>query len=392
MEDQNPGSAWTLERARASHFTDEKQPAPPGVVSFVGIDKGPPILPFRLSLLALLTFASIVILSCGGSANSSSPSSSPGAGGATTQATARSSGNGGQALSTVDLVARLRPSVVHIQADTAVGTGLIIDTEGHVVTNNHVITGGGSDPATDITVTTSDGRDHASQIVGRDVPTDLAVLKIQADNLQGVELGESSKAQVGEPVVAMGHALNLPGGPTVTTGVVSAVNREIDEEGINIPDAIQTDAAINPGNSGGPLANSRGQVIGITTAVIRGNAEGIGLAISIDSAKPIIDELISTGQVNRGFLGINIASVDSFAAVSCGVQEDNGVLIAGVQNGSPAANAGLRACDVLTRVGESDINNTGDLFRALTRHRAGETVTVNYVRGGESQSAELRLG
>ena len=197
--------------------------------------------------------------------------------------------NGGQALSTVDLVARLRPSVVHIQADTAVGTGLIIDTEGHVVTNNHVITGGGSDPATDITVTTSDGRDHASQIVGRDVPTDLAVLKIQADNLRGVELGESSKAQVGEPVVAMGHALNLPGGPTVTTGVVSAVNREIDEEGINIPDAIQTDAAINPGNSGGPLANSRGQVIGITTAVIRGNAEGIGLAISIDSAKPIID-------------------------------------------------------------------------------------------------------
>src|SRR5206468_12693565 len=173
MEDQNPGSAWTLERARASHFTDERQAAPPGGVSFVGIDKGPPTLPFRLSLLALLTFASIVILSCGGSANSSSPSSSPGAGGATTQATAQSSGNGGQALSTVDLVARLRPSVVHIQADTAVGTGLIIDTEGHVVTNNHVITGGGSDPATDITVTTSDGRDHASQIVGRDVPTDL---------------------------------------------------------------------------------------------------------------------------------------------------------------------------------------------------------------------------
>jgi len=299
----------------------------------------------------------------------------------------------GSDLTPVEIVKLLRPSVVHIQAGDAVGTGFIIDKEGHIVTNNHVITGGGSNVARNITVTLNDGRQEDAEVVGRDAPTDIAVLKIEAEGLDPVELGQSSKLQVGEAVLAMGHALNLPGGPTVTTGVVSALNRTIDENGINIPDAIQTDASINPGNSGGPLVNMRGEVVGITTAVIRGNAEGIGLAISIDSAKPIIDELIKNGSIDRGVLGIRIASEGSpFAVFQCGLDSFDGVLVASVDDNTGAARAGLQPCDIITGIADTDITNSGDLFRALTEHRAGETVKVKYERNGRERTTDVTLG
>jgi S1-C subfamily serine protease len=191
----------------------------------------------------------------------------------------------------------------------------------------------------------------------------------------------------------MGHALNLPGGPTVTTGVVSALNRTIDESGINIPDAIQTDASINPGNSGGPLVNMQGRVVGITTAVIRGDAEGIGLAISIDSAKPVIDELIKSGKVNRGFLGVQIAPQGSaFATFQCGLDTFDGVLVGGVQRNTPAGQGGLQPCDIITSISDTKITNSGDLFSALTDHRAGEKVTIRFQRNGREQSTEVTLG
>jgi len=307
--------------------------------------------------------------------------------------TVSTNSNNGETLTPVELVKLLRPSVVHIQADGSVGTGFIIDTDGHIVTNNHVITGGTNTLARSITVTLSDGSEHSAEVVGRDPPTDIAVLNIDAEDLDPLDLGSSSDLEVGEGVLAMGHALNLPGGPTVTTGVVSAINRVIEEGDINIPDAIQTDASINPGNSGGPLVNMRGQVVGITTAVIRGNAEGIGLAISIDSAKPIIDELISTGEVNRGVLGIRIAQPgDSFAFFQCGLDTFEGVLIYQVQSNAGADEAGLQPCDIITGINDTDINTTGDLFRALTEHRAGETVEVTYERNGRENSVEVPLG
>ena len=306
--------------------------------------------------------------------------------------------------STVDLVEALRPSVVHILAETSidvfgqttpqsgVGTGFIIDTDGHIVTNNHVITDGNGAPVDSITVTLADGREFEAEVVGRDAPTDVAVLQIDADDLVPVAIGQSSELRVGQEVVAMGNALNLPGGPTVTKGVISAVNRLIQEENVTIQDAIQTDAAINPGNSGGPLVNANGEVIGITTAVIRGNAEGIGLAISIDSAEPIIQELIANGEVDRGFLGVNILEITESLASQFDLPVDQGIGITLVQEGGPADDAGLLEDDIIVRIEDTEIETSADLFQVLSDHRAGEEVTVTYYRGANEETTELTLG
>jgi S1-C subfamily serine protease len=352
-----------------------------------------------LSLLALPLVAAAVLSACtGGNSNTSDPTP------ATTAEPASLNTGSIPAGSTIDLVRRLTPSVVHIASEAAttdvfgqlvpqrgVGTGFIIDGDGRIVTNNHVVEIDGQ-AAQRITVTLSDGRQFPARIVGRDQATDVAVLKIDADGLSPVKLGSSAALMVGQDVVAIGNALDLPGGPTVTRGVVSAVNRVIQEGGVSIPDAIQTDAAINPGNSGGPLLNMSGEVVGITTAVIRGNAEGIGLAISIDSAKPIVDELIANGKIDRGLLGVNISPITPSAAQTCGIEETVGILLSRVDSSAPAGKAGLRACDVLQKLSSVELRSTGDLFRALTKHRAGETVEVSYLRDGDEKTAEVTLG
>ncbi|MDP2674822.1 MAG: trypsin-like peptidase domain-containing protein, partial [Dehalococcoidia bacterium] len=243
-----------------------------------------------------------------------------------------------------------------------------------------------------ITVTLSDGRQFQARIVGRDAPTDLAVLKIDADGLTPVELGSSAGLQVGESVVAIGNALDLPGGPTVTQGVVSAKGRLIQENDVTIPDAIQTDASINPGNSGGPLVNMRGQVVGITTAVIRGQAEGIGLAIAIDSAEPIVQELIDVGRVDRGFLGVSMVEITPSLAESFGLAVDHGIGLQSLEPGGPADAAGLRQGDIIVKLAGEEIKNSGDLFKALTENRAGDRVEVEFFRGSSQKSAEITLG
>ncbi|MCH8921510.1 MAG: trypsin-like peptidase domain-containing protein [Chloroflexi bacterium] len=304
-----------------------------------------------------------------------------------------------------DVVEELTPSVVHILSEAAtldvfgqvtptrgVGTGFIIDEEGHIVTNNHVITVDGGQPAQQITVTLSDGRQFQARIVGRDPPSDLAVLQIDADGLTPVELGSSEALQVGDDVLAIGNALDLPGGPTVTKGVVSAKGRLIQQDGITIPDVIQTDAAINPGNSGGPLVNRFGQVVGITTAVIRGDAEGIGLVISIDSARPIVEELIEEGQVKRGLLGVTITEITPSLAESFGLAVDRGIGLRDVSDGGPADEAGLQPGDIIVELGGEEISNSGDLFNVLAENRAGDTVTVEFYRDGSLESAEVTLG
>jgi len=306
---------------------------------------------------------------------------------------------------TTELVELLRPSVVHIRSEAAtlddfgqlvpsggVGTGFIVDNDGHIVTNNHVISTSNGDAADNITITLDDGSQHDATIAGRDPPTDIAVLKIDADNLNPATLGDSSALQVGEDVIAIGNALDLPGGPTVTKGVVSALGRLIQESNVSIPDAIQTDAAINPGNSGGPLVNVDGEVVGITTAVIRGNAEGIGLAISIDTAEPIVQELISEGRVNRGFLGVTIQEITPSLAQQFDLAVDHGVGIRGVQPGGPADEAGLGQGDIIVRVGSSEIRTSGDLFAALTEHRAGDVIEVEYFHNGNRETTEVTLG
>ncbi len=306
---------------------------------------------------------------------------------------------------TTDLVQQLRPSVVHILSEAAtldvfgqvtpssgVGTGFIIDKSGHIVTNNHVVTGANGEAVREITVTLDDGREFPATIVGRDPPTDLAVLKIDASDLAPIQLGDSARLLVGEDVVAIGNALNLPGGPTVTKGVVSALGRLIQESNVTIPDAIQTDAAINPGNSGGPLVNMTGQVIGITTAVIRGDAEGIGLAISIDSAEPVIAELIADGRVKRGLLGVTIVEITPSLAQSFDLAVDHGIGLRAVESEGPADRAGLAQGDIIVALEGLEINTSGDLFRALTEHRAGDTVSLDYFHNGEERSVEVTLG
>ncbi|MGH9203367.1 MAG: S1C family serine protease, partial [Vicinamibacterales bacterium] len=294
-------------------------------------------------------------------------------------------------------------SVVHILSETAtidvfgqlvpssgVGTGFLIDENGTIVTNNHVVTGNDGQAVDEITVTLFDDREFSAEIVGRDQPTDVAVLRIDADDLTPLTLGSSSALRVGEDVVAIGNALNLPGGPTVTKGVVSALGRLIQEANVTIPDAIQTDAAINPGNSGGPLVNINGEVVGITTAVI-GGAEGIGLAISIDSARPIIEELINEGRVRRGVLGMTIVEITPALARSFDLAVDHGVGIREVVANGPADDAGLVQGDIVVRLEEVEVRTSADLFRALTKHRAGDVVEVEFFHNGTNEVKKVTL-
>jgi S1-C subfamily serine protease len=352
-----------------------------------------PIVP---TVVAIAISFALLSAACGGGGGKATPTPGP-------SPTAIVSPEPGAGASGV--VERLRPSVVHILSEAAtldvfgqvtpsrgVGTGFVIDDEGHIVTNNHVITVEGGGQAQQITVTMADGSQYDAEVVGRDEPTDLAVLQIDGRDLTPAELGSSEDLRVGEDVLAIGNALDLPGGPTVTRGVVSAKGRLIQEQSVTIPDAIQTDASINPGNSGGPLVNLGGEVVGITTAVIRGEAEGIGLAISIDSAEPIIQELIDKGRIDRGFLGVTIVEITPALADSFGLAVDHGLGLQTVDAGSPADDAGLRAGDVVVEIAGQDVTNSGDLFRLLTEHRAGETVTVNYYRGQARGSAEVTLG
>jgi len=305
-------------------------------------------------------------------------------------------------LTTVEIVRRLRPSVVRVLTEGAtldifgravpsqgVGTGVILDEEGHIVTNYHVLVVGNA-VGRRISVTLDDQRTFTAQVVGVDPPTDLAVLQVAADGLTPATLGRAADLPVGADVVAIGQALGLEGEPTVTRGVVSAKGRVIREDPYTINDAIQTDASINPGNSGGPLVNSYGEVVGINTAIIQG-AQNIGFAISVDLVKPIVEELIKEGRVSRGFLGIDIVDITPSLASTFDLPVDYGVGITNVQRGSPADLGGLLPEDIIVRLADQEIDNNGDLLQALTVHRAGETVEVQYYRGHELRKTEVTL-
>jgi serine protease Do len=354
---------------------------------------------FPALLVAVLLVSATALAACG------EDNASPSATSSGTNSTQPAQSSNGISQPTAELVKLLRPSVVHIKSETAtlgdfgqlvpsagVGTGFVIDDKGHIATNNHVISTDSGDPAQNITVTLDDGTEHDATIVGRDPPTDLAVLKIDANNLKPATIGDSAKLQVGDEVIAIGNALDLPGGPTVTKGVVSALGRLIQEQNVSIPGAIQTDAAINPGNSGGPLVDAKGEVIGITTAVIRGNAEGIGLAISTGTAAPIVQELIDKGKVERGFLGVTIQEITPQLAQQFDLPVDHGVGIRSVQSDSPADNAGLQTGDIIVKLGDAEISTSGDLFGALAAHRAGDVVEVQYYHDGDLTTTQVTLG
>ncbi len=276
------------------------------------------------------------------------------------------------------------------------GTGFIIDPAGFIVTNNHVIEGA---ERLRVVLPPPDNRVFDAQLVGADPLTDLAVLKIDGQNLPTVPLGNSSTLQVGQWVVAVGNALALEGGPTVTAGVVSALGREVSEPGSQprtagptLSDLIQTDAAINPGNSGGPLVNLQGEVVGVNT-LGAAEANTIGFAVSIDSAKPVIAQLRENGRVVRGYLGVQLETVTPSVAAAEGLPRNSGVVVRQVQAGTPAERGGLRTGDVISAINDVPVNDLGDLQRAfISRFRPGDTVTLRINRGGNEQTVQATLG
>jgi len=307
----------------------------------------------------------------------------------------------GAELSTQELVAKVAPAVVSIVVETVsynwfwqavpqtgAGSGIIISSDGYIVTNNHVV-----EDAEKVTVTLSDGRTFDATVVGTDAQTDLAVVKIDASNLSYLHFLSNSLEQLSvlDPVVAVGNALALPGGPTWTTGVVSNLGRSIEEEtGVVLDDLIQTDAAINAGNSGGPLLGVAGQVIGINVA-IASNAENIGFAISTDTAIPVVQSLIAEGKVVRPWLGVSVATVTPAIQQYYHLSIGAGALITSVSSGSPASEAGLRAGDVIVKMDDGDINTAAELTTTISSHQIGDQVEIVYYRGNVQQVASATL-
>jgi putative serine protease PepD len=303
------------------------------------------------------------------------------------------------------VASQVLPSVVTISASgtggSGTGSGEIIKSDGYILTNNHVISiaaDGGS-----VEVLFSDGASVPATIVGRDVLTDLAVLKVQStEGMKPIALGSSSSVQVGQPVVALGAPLGLSG--TVTSGIVSALDRTVEVPADNdqsalLVSAVQTDAAINPGNSGGALVNCAGQLVGVPSAGATvpnpsggssaGNI-GIGFAIPVDIAKTISDEIIATGQATHSYFGLQTVPIPDSAATQGGVPE--GLFVAGVVANGPAAQAGLRKGDVITKIDGQPATSNVQLQELTITKRAGDTVTLDYVRDGKQATATVTLG
>ncbi len=249
------------------------------------------------------------------------------------------------------------------------GSGIIIDAEGHIATNNHVV-----ENSNDIIVVLNDGREIPAKVIGKDAATDLAVIKVDEKNLPYAELGDSSKLEVGELAVAIGSPMGTDFAGSVTAGIISGLNRKV-PVGDKSMTLIQTDAAINPGNSGGALVNSAGQVIGINTVkFIESRVEGMGFAIPINEAKPIIKQLIENKKVSRPILGIQGQTIDKKTADQ--YQVPQGVLVVSVYSGSGAEKAGLQRGDIITKIDDKTINTIEEVIEIVKNHKTGDVLKV----------------
>src|SRR5688572_26262996 len=255
------------------------------------------------------------------------------------------------------------------------GSGVIFDAKnGYIVTNAHVV-----DNATEITVTLQDGRDLAATVLGSDVPSDVAVLKVAPENLIQVAMGDSTKIEVGDYVVAIGNPFGLQ--HTVTSGIVSGLGRSgINPDGYE--DFIQTDASINPGNSGGALVNIKGELVGINSAILSrsGGNIGIGFAIPVNMARGVMDQLLKYGEVKRGLLGVSIYSLTPDTAKALNLPSTQGVLVSQVSEGSAADRAGIKAGDVITSINNQPIKSNSELRNAIGLSRIGDKLDVALIR------------
>ncbi|HEX8106012.1 MAG TPA: trypsin-like peptidase domain-containing protein [Solirubrobacteraceae bacterium] len=347
---------------------------------------------------ALATAAVVAVLALTGVFDGTDPK------GAAAGATARA-GTGGisaaPAASVADIYERVSPGVVFVSARTgrgalpylgpgggraSSGSGFVVDPKGTIVTNQHVVDG-----ASDVRVRFGeDGDPIRARIVGQDPSTDLAVLRIDPDDVEGglkaLALGESKTLRPGEATIALGAPFGLAG--TVTTGIVSALDREIESpNGFPIAGVVQTDAAINPGNSGGPLLDSAGRVIGVNSQIAtngQSNANsGVGFAVPIDTVKEVVPLLERDGKVDRPYLGVSTSEPTGAA---------DGALVRSVIPGGPSAKAGLRAGDRIVRVGDRAVRAPEDVAAAIAERKPGEKVAVRFVRGGGERTATVELG
>ena len=389
-------------------------PAPPTAFPFGGTPTPPAVAPAKRRGGRAVFATSVVTASLlvGGAA---------GVGGAAAWDQWGSSGSGGSALTatrstsqvvdsptqaaasgSVEQVAQdVLPSVVKIEVsgpqESGSGSGIILSSDGQILTNNHVVEIAGSSGS--ISVSFNDGSSAKAKVLGTDPLTDTAV--IQAEGVNGLTpatIGKSADLQVGESVVAIGSPFGLES--TVTSGIVSALNRPVDvgsdgQGNRTTYPAIQTDAAINPGNSGGPLVNMAGQVVGIdasiqttsSTSMSQGGSIGLGFAIPIDEVMPIIDQMIKGETPTHARLGISVSDV----ANSTGAAVTDGAQIVAVSNGSTASSAGLAKGDVITKVNDTIVTGADSLVATIRSYRPGDTVTVTYQHGSQTKTAELKL-
>jgi serine protease Do len=280
-----------------------------------------------------------------------------------------------------------------------VGSGVIIDEQGHILTNNHVVA-----DAQSLQVSLPDGRTFPATLVGQDARSDLAVIRIQGTDLPVMPLGDSGKLVVGQWVIAIGDALALPGGPTVTAGVVGALGRTIQEPGSDgtsggpfLFDLIQTDAAINPGNSGGPLVNLQGEVVGISTLGSGQTSsgvqpQGIGFAIAINTAKPIADALIQSGHVPYPYLGVQLYPNSPSLAVHFQLPARPGMIVVQVEPQGPAEKAGIRLDDLIVAADGKALTDESEFYRVLQTHRPGDQLPLTVARGDQELTLTISLG
>jgi serine protease Do len=321
----------------------------------------------------------------------------------------------GAPTSFADLAEKLQPAVVNIatkqkievvtgvniftgeratqkQEQASGGSGFIISADGYIVTNNHVISGGPKNDAADsVMVTLTNGKEYKATIVGRDVQSDIAVLKVNATGLPFVEMGSSVKSRVGEWVIAIGNPLGL--GSTVTAGIISALQRNIGAGGA-YDRFIQTDTAINPGNSGGPLFNLDGKVIGINNRLISptGANIGVGFAIPVDEIKAVVESLRKGGRPQRGYLGIQIRPLDTRAAEALGLPKNRGEVIGSVVPNEGAAKAGLKSEDIVMKVAGKDVSPEQTLSYIVANTKPGTKVPLEILREGKAMTLTAVVG
>jgi len=302
----------------------------------------------------------------------------------------------GGALTIQEVLAKIEPAVVAVSVpglrgqDSGAGTGFVVSADGEVLTNAHVVSGAGT---VEVQLPGETSR-RVADLVASDPRADIALVRIRnARGLPIAEIGRSSELQVGQQVIAIGNALALAGGPSVTTGIVSALERTVEGDGQVLENMIQTDAAINPGNSGGPLVDANGRVVGINTAVIRGLAEGIGFAIPSDIVTPVLERLrTGSGTIGaNGYLGVEVVSVTDDVRSRFDLTPKKGALVAGTDPAAPAAQAGVVTGDVIVRIGDEEIETANDVVVAVRGLAPGTAVDLVWFRGSERQSRRITV-